>query len=326
MDTAIYRRNAAPVESSLDPRTVAARLPLDTIPPTTHVPALNPPRLMPKTTPLFTATVLGACSALAFAQEASPLENPAATTPAAEVKKPTAAAAAEKPAPKPAVTTDGASAEEVAPQPTPQPKKPSFFERIFGTRKKKPTPTPAPEPTPSPTPRKTARKPSATPAPSVDQPEKPASTKPGKSTPAPKPAKTTSGQNLDMPVTATPTTTKKPTTSGPTTAPATPAPKPAKITPVTTTKPAKPLVEPPADADAEVKEKFRFDQARAKAGEDPQVKVLKQKADEASTDDESRKALRAYNKALFEKIRKIDSSVSDRATRLEAAILKRLSE
>ena len=86
------------------------------------------------------------------------------------------------------------------------------------------------------------------------------------------------------------------------------------------------MVEPPADADAEVKEKFRFDQARAKAGDDPQVKALKQKADEASTDDESRKALRAYNKALFEKIRKIDGSVSDRATRLEAAILKRLSE
>ena len=129
-----------------------------------------------------------------------------------------------------------------------------------------------------------------------------------------------------MPVTATATTVKKPAPSGSATALATPAPKPTKTAPITATKPAKPLVEPPADADAEVKEKFRFDQARAKVGEDPQVKALKQKADEASTDDESRKALRAYNRALFEKIRKIDSSVSDRATRLEAAILKRLSE
>lgn len=282
---------------------------------------------MPKTTPLFTATVLCACSALAFAQEALPLENSAATAPAAEVRKPTASTAAEKPTPKPLATTDGAPVEQVAPPPTPKPKKLNFFQRLFGTRKKKPTPTPAPEPTPSPTPRKTGRKPSATLVPSVDQPEKPAPTKSGKSTPAPKPAKSTSTQHLDMPVPATPTTTKKPAkTDKPTTAPATPAPKSAKTAPITSTKPAKPLVEPPADADAEVKEKFRFDQARAKAGEDPQIKALKQKADEASTDDESRKALRAYNKALFEKIRKIDSSVSDRATRLEAAILKRLSE
>lgn len=226
-----------------------------------------------------------------------------------------------KPTPKPAETTDGAPPSEVAPEPTPKPKKPNFFQRLFGTRKKKSTPTPAPEPTPAPTPRKTGRKPSATPAPSVDQLEKPAPAKPGKSTPAPKPAKTTTGQNLDMPVSATPSTTKKPATAS-----ATPAPKSSKTAPITATKPAKPLVEPPGDADAEVKEKFRFDQARAKAAEDPQVKALKQKADEASTDEESKKALRAYNKALFEKIRKIDSSVSDRATRLEAAILKRLNE
>jgi hypothetical protein len=60
--------------------------------------------------------------------------------------------------------------------------------------------------------------------------------------------------------------------------------------------------------------------------DDPHVKSLKAKADDASTDEESRKALRAYNKALFEKIRKIDDSVSERADRLEAAILKRLNE
>ncbi len=89
---------------------------------------------------------------------------------------------------------------------------------------------------------------------------------------------------------------------------------------------AKPAVEPPSDADAEQKEKFNFDQAKAKAAEDPQVKALKEKADGASTEEESKKALRAYNKALFDKIRKIDSSVSDRANRLEAAILKRLSD
>ena len=53
---------------------------------------------------------------------------------------------------------------------------------------------------------------------------------------------------------------------------------------------------------------------------------LKAKADDAATDEESRKALRAYNKALFDKIRKLDSTVSDRADRMEAAIMKRLGE
>jgi len=85
-------------------------------------------------------------------------------------------------------------------------------------------------------------------------------------------------------------------------------------------------VEPAADADPDEKEKFRYEQAKAKANEDPQVKSLKAKADDATTDEESRKALRAYNKALFEKIRKIDSSVSERANQMEAAMMKRLSE
>ena len=33
-----------------------------------------------------------------------------------------------------------------------------------------------------------------------------------------------------------------------------------------------------------------------------------------------------FTQPLFEKIRKVDSSVAERATRMEAAILKRLSE
>ena len=82
--------------------------------------------------------------------------------------------------------------------------------------------------------------------------------------------------------------------------------------------------EPPEGADPEVKEKYHFEVAKIKASEDPQVQSLKAKADDAATDEESRKALRAYNKALFDKIRKIDSSVSERADRMEAAIMKRL--
>ena len=85
-------------------------------------------------------------------------------------------------------------------------------------------------------------------------------------------------------------------------------------------------MEPPSDADAEAKEKYRFEVARSKAQEDPQIKALKAKADEATTDADSKKALVAYNKALFAKIRKVDPAVSEWADRLEAAILKRLNE
>ena len=60
--------------------------------------------------------------------------------------------------------------------------------------------------------------------------------------------------------------------------------------------------------------------------EDPQVRSLKARADDAATEEESRKALRAYNKALFEKMRKVDGSLSDRIDRMEAAMLRRLNE
>jgi hypothetical protein len=56
------------------------------------------------------------------------------------------------------------------------------------------------------------------------------------------------------------------------------------------------------------------------------VKGLKDKADAATTEEESHTSLRAYNKALFEKIKKIDPSVGDYADQLEKAILKRLGE
>ena len=54
------------------------------------------------------------------------------------------------------------------------------------------------------------------------------------------------------------------------------------------------------------------------------MQKLKEKADGAVSDDEARKAQRAYNKALFNKMRSIDSSIKDRADRIEAAIMKRL--
>jgi hypothetical protein len=115
---------------------------------------------------------------------------------------------------------------------------------------------------------------------------------------------------------------------------ATPTPKPGAATPKPKAGATKPAItessklqlppEPPADADPETKEKYHFEVAKIKASEDPQIESLKAKADNAASEEESRKALRAYNKALFEKIRKIDSSVSDRADRMEAVIMKRL--
>ncbi len=60
--------------------------------------------------------------------------------------------------------------------------------------------------------------------------------------------------------------------------------------------------------------------------EDPEVQALKQKADEAVTDDEANKAQRAYNKALFAKMRKLDPLIKERIDRMEAAMMKRLND
>jgi hypothetical protein len=121
---------------------------------------------------------------------------------------------------------------------------------------------------------------------------------------------------------------EKPAASTPAPPPTTPTrrtPKP-KNTPVPSTSETTPPAPPPADADADAKEQYRFETAKSKAIQDPQVKALKDKADLAQTEDESRAALRAYNKALFQKIRKIDPGVSEYADPLEKAILKRLGE
>jgi DnaK suppressor protein len=296
---------------------------------------------MLKKSPVLIAAACSLCAALALAQEAPPVEKVATTPNLATEKKADEAKPADhstdpKPAPKP-TPKPTPSVATIAPIPevvaTPAPKKPSFFQRLFGKRKPAATstPTPAPTATPSPTPRKVVvrKVPATTPVP---MPEPSTTPKPGKTVPvktdkpAPpvspdkasatlKPVKPAATPKLDMPKAAT-ATPVPPTKKVATTKPAITEPK----------EPKKTQPEPPADADPDVKEKYRFEQAKAKAMEDSQVKSLKAKADDASTDEESRKALRAYNKALFEKIRKIDNGVSERADRLEAAILKRLSE
>ena len=69
-----------------------------------------------------------------------------------------------------------------------------------------------------------------------------------------------------------------------------------------------------------------YDQAKAKAQEDSEIQKLKEMADNAVSDEEAKPALRAYNKALFGKMRRSDPSIKERIDRMEAAVLKQLEE
>lgn len=321
---------------------------------------------MPKPFPILTTVVAAsACAALVCAQEVSTADNRiAAASPTAgerqpDENKPAASGSGAKPSstvaaePKPSSASAPATVPsgEASAESTPKPKK-SFLGWLFGSRKKKNAATPAPTaevttPKPGATPHKStgARKPSGTPEIAADS-----TPKPGKTTPTPK--ATPAGKATPTPKTtpalkATPTpkaTNAKPGKPEATPKPEKPAatPKPEKIsstTPVPNatsaprksgkTKPeanATAPVDGNADVDAEAKEKAHFEAAKAKALDDAQVKSLKAKADGALTEEESKTALRNYNKALFQKIKKIDPSVSEWSDRMEAAILKRLSE
>ena len=220
-----------------------------------------------------------------------------------------------------------------APEAEPQERPRSFWDRLFGRRRHRestPAPaTPIATPAPKPTPKIRKPKPASTPAP-----EKPAGT------PAPKvtkpkvspPEKTTNpGETkpetpvsekppVKLPVpkaTPAPRATPAPKTSGKNAAgsiPVAPAATPVRKAPVA----------PAADADSDAQEKYRYELAKNKANEDAEVRKLKDKADGATNDDEARKAQRAYNKALFNKMRSLDNTIKDRADRIEAAIIKRL--
>ncbi len=208
-----------------------------------------------------------------------------------------------------ATSPAGATTEEDRPR--------SFWERLFGRRKVKaatPAPTtPAPV-VPKPTARPRKPKTATTTAPKVKEPAVANVAEPGS----------------DGAVTTPPTATATPVPKPPSAPRATPAPKATKKTGAATTGgPAatpvrKSPVAPAADADAEAQEKYRYEVAKEKALQDPEVQKLKERADGAVSDDEARKAQRAYNKALFGKMRSVDGTIKDRADRIEAAILKRL--
>jgi hypothetical protein len=94
----------------------------------------------------------------------------------------------------------------------------------------------------------------------------------------------------------------------------------------TTTPTYKSTVLPPMieTADAEEAERNKFAEVKQKAAEDPEILKLAEKAESAASEDEVRQALRAYNKALFQKMRKLDSSIKERTDATEAVIMQRL--
>jgi outer membrane biosynthesis protein TonB len=69
----------------------------------------------------------------------------------------------------------------------------------------------------------------------------------------------------------------------------------------------------------------KFKTAKSKALEDAKIAELKSKAGSEVDEAAAAKASAAYNHALFQKIREIDPSVGDYATKVEHALTKRVS-
>ena len=278
----------------------------------------------------------------------APAKKAAAPAANAEAKKPVAAPPVKSKPARRATFADRTPKHEGAEEEESR----SFWDLLFFRHRRRETPpapaTPAPAPTPKPTPRPhkpkpastpapdTTTAPAATPSPKVAKPKTSAATK----TPE-KPAESSNADQHPKVDAAKPETTvvEKPVTKTPAPAAvprATPTPKatPAAKAHTTTkgsvtvapaaTPTRRAPVAPSADADTDAQEKYRYELAKNKAIEDAEVKKLKEKADGATSDDEARKAQRAYNKALFNKMRSIDGTIKDRADRIEAAIMKRL--
>jgi hypothetical protein len=92
-----------------------------------------------------------------------------------------------------------------------------------------------------------------------------------------------------------------------------------------TEKPQAPVVETKTPEEEEAEETSRFQAAKAKAMEDPHLQGLQAKADSA-VGDEARVATRRYYKALYQKMRKIEPSLTDRIDRTEDASMRRVEQ
>lgn len=81
----------------------------------------------------------------------------------------------------------------------------------------------------------------------------------------------------------------------------------------------------PAPAKAGTEDE-RFANARKAAAEDPKVVELREKADLAKTEEAGTKAMRAYLRALYGKMRTLEPSLEGRINLTEAAALKAVSK
>jgi hypothetical protein len=262
-------------------------------------------------------TALLVTVAFVFAQETAP-----------EKVKKTAAAAA---TPAPAKKTASASAKATATPAPDAPKKRSFMSRFFGKKTKEEAP--AATPTPTPRPRRPRPKPPTDPQATTDQPAN-KTTEKSAEPPAPKTEENKPDATAEKPEPkAEPKTEPK---AQPKTEPEPPKAttkkgagkgKVATSTPAPTqTKEQQALAKAHASGDADTIEKAKYDEVKSRAAADEKVAALKQKAEAAPTDEEGRKDLRAYNKALFQKMRALDPSLKARIDRMEAAVLKQLGD
>jgi len=230
-------------------------------------------------------------------------------------------------APKPAAAKTAAA----PPQPSAQPaaESPGILKKLFGSRRGRqvlfppkdgPAPTPDTAPPSAPAAKAVAKKvPKTSVKTAKAKPRKPAAAAEG-AEPAPATvaaADTAPGVAPAVGDGADPAAAPAPAPVAPKTAKS----RKGKTAPSTA---AQAGVEPPADADPDAKEKFLFDKVKAEAAADPEVTELKTKADSAVFDQEGKDAQRAYNKALYNKMRKIDGSLEERINAVETAILKRL--
>ncbi len=181
----------------------------------------------------------------------------------------------------------------------------SLLQRLFGPR---PTPTPAPapkatsKPTPAPTPKPVAKKRPKPKATSEDTSPESAPKVTPKVTPKTRPA-------------STETVTPPPTSVTPATAP---------VVKPKTGKGAGKKGAPVSTDSAGLDDLTRFRNAKSKALEDEHVKDLKGKADSEVNEAEAHKATINYNRALFQKIREVDPSVSDYSGKVEQSMTKRI--
>ena len=70
----------------------------------------------------------------------------------------------------------------------------------------------------------------------------------------------------------------------------------------------------------------RFANARKAAAEDPKILELREKADVAKTEEAGSKAMRAYLRALYGKMRALEPGLEERIGLTEAAALKAVSK